>query len=200
MIVGYDVRPKRAIDLLSELDGLPAGVKIDYELLVDAMLDDIPQAGVLLDLVHNHPGTIMLDNKHYDILDRVQRQIEVATRLRVDVVTVHIDGGEAMLRAAVKQAALFAKEFGGPTPQIFGITVLTSLTYPELAQVGKLPKGVTDPVMQDRLITERVYDLAVLAKQFGLQGFVAAPTQLPELKDVLSDRFAAITPGVRSPA
>jgi len=71
---------------------------------------------------------VFLDLKLHDIPTTVWRCARVLGGLGVAFTTVHTQGGEAMVRAAVAGMAEGASAAGGPTPCVLGVTVLTSDT------------------------------------------------------------------------
>jgi orotidine-5'-phosphate decarboxylase len=69
---------------------------------------------------------VFLDLKLHDIPTTVSRAARVLGGLGVAFATVHTQGGEAMVRAAVSGMAEGASAAGTPTPCVLGVTVLTS--------------------------------------------------------------------------
>lgn len=67
---------------------------------------------------------VFLDVKLHDIPTTVGRAASVLGRLGASYVTVHLSGGEAMVRAAVE--GLAAGAGAEATPMVLGVTVLTS--------------------------------------------------------------------------
>lgn len=129
------------------------------------------------------PG-IFLDLKFCDIPNTVAGAVRSAAGLPgIRMLTIHTTGGLAMLRAA--KAAL--KGMKRP-PMLLGVTVLTSLDEAELIRIG-----LTGP------IRGRVAALATLARAAGIDGIVAAGTQVPDLRKALGRKMAIVVPGIRLP-
>jgi orotidine-5'-phosphate decarboxylase len=124
---------------------------------------------------------VFLDLKFHDIPNTVAGAVESAARLGVSLVNVHASGGLAMMQAAAKAAR-------GTGTRVLGVTVLTSLGAPDLAAVG-----FSEP--PERLVIR----LAKLAQEAGLDGVVAAPTELALLRAELGPDFVLLTPGIRLP-
>jgi orotidine-5'-phosphate decarboxylase len=124
---------------------------------------------------------VFLDLKFHDIPNTVAGAVESAVRLGVSLVNVHASGGPAMMQAAAKAAH-------GSGTRVLGVTVLTSLGAPDLAKVG-----FSEP--PDRLVVR----LARLALEAGLDGVVAAPTEISLLRAELGPKFLILTPGIRLP-
>ena len=71
-------------------------------------------------------------------------------------------------------------------PQLLGVTVLTSLGQDDLEQVG----------IRDGLESQAVR-LAKLAADAGLDGVVASPSELSQLRGLLGSGMKIVTPGIR---
>ncbi|MBX3734608.1 MAG: orotidine-5'-phosphate decarboxylase [Verrucomicrobiae bacterium] len=132
-------------------------------------------------------AAVFLDLKFHDIPNTVARAIAAATRLDVQMLTVHCSGGRAMMAAAEEAAQQTARAMGRPAPLILGVTVLTSLDAAALADLGLEP----DPAVQVR----RLAQLAVAA---GLRGLVCSPLELPMLRTCVPPDLQLVTPGIRS--
>jgi len=129
---------------------------------------------------------VFLDLKLHDIPNTVARAVAAAARLDVQMLTLHCSGGRAMLEAAAASARRTAKELGRRPPLLLGVTVLTSLAGPALAEVG-----------QDASPAEQVLRLARLAVACGLDGVVCSPRELETLRSALPPKIVYVTPGVR---
>ena len=121
---------------------------------------------------------IFLDLKLHDIPNTVGRAVRAAAALGVDMLTVHLSGGGAMLRAAAEQAP--------PGMLLLGVTVLTSSDARTLREIG-----VADNV------EAQVLRLADLGVQNGLLGVVASPLETAALRQRHGARVKIVTPGVR---
>src|SRR5262252_544523 len=71
---------------------------------------------------------VFLDLKLHDIPNTVGAAVRSAVALNIDMLTIHLSGGEAMIRAAVDAAK--------QKVTILGVTVLTSQTEETLGSVG----------------------------------------------------------------
>ncbi|MEA2101749.1 MAG: orotidine-5'-phosphate decarboxylase [Thermodesulfobacteriota bacterium] len=127
---------------------------------------------------------IFLDLKFHDIPNTVSGAVKSATRLGVDMMTIHISGGRAMMNAACEAAANESKALGQPRPKIIGVSVLTSLNADDLKETGINPDVGT-----------QVSRLAELAYGCGLDGMVCSPADLEYIQR--HKGFTIITPGIR---
>ena len=81
---------------------------------------------------------VWLDLKLYDIPNTVARAVESANTLGVQMLTIHLSGGNEMIRAATAARA--------NDMLVLGVTVLTSATEQTLREIG-----ITDTV-EDQVI------------------------------------------------
>lgn len=166
LIVALDVPALReAVALIGRLRPMVRWFKVGSELFTAAG----PGA---VTAVHDHGGRVFLDLKFHDIPATVAGAVTAAARLGVAMLTVHIAGGEAMLRAA---AAAATGATGPPRPLVIGVTLLTS-------QDG----GVG-----------HIVDAARLAQACGLDGVVASAREAPQIKEACGTEFVVIAPGIR---
>jgi orotidine-5'-phosphate decarboxylase len=128
---------------------------------------------------------VFLDLKLHDIPNTVAGAVESASRLGVDLLTVHASGGEAMLRAAVAAA-------GGASAalELLAVTVLTSLSEDELGAAWG--RGALQ-------VEEEVLRLTTLARDAGVPGVVASVHEAAAIRAMLGDDFRILTPGIRLP-
>jgi orotidine-5'-phosphate decarboxylase len=121
---------------------------------------------------------VLLDLKLHDIPETVRRAARVAMTSGAKWLTVHTEGGPAMLRAAVA---------GAQPAQVLGVTVLTSLDLEDLEAVGTRVGGMEELVVQR----------ARLALDAGCAGVIASPREVGALRAALGKDFLIVTPGVR---
>jgi len=106
---------------------------------------------------------------------KADNQVKKSISAPVFMMTVHIEGGEEMLRKAANGAKEKANELGIKKPYIVGITVLTS-----------------KPVAP-----EMVLERAKLAKDSGLDGVVCSAHEVQKIRSELGKDFIIVTPGIR---
>jgi orotidine-5'-phosphate decarboxylase len=127
---------------------------------------------------------VFLDLKLHDIPNTVARAVGSATALGAELLTLHAAGGRAMLQAA--RAAAAPAEQGGP--RLIAVTVLTSLSEPELAEAWGRP-GLSLPVEAVRL--------ARLARECGIDGVVASVHEARQIREGAGGEVRVLTPGIR---
>src|SRR5450755_2828976 len=124
---------------------------------------------------------VFLDLKFHDIPNTVAGAVTEAAKLGVSMLTVHASGGGQMLKAAADAAAQSPAK-----PMVLAVTVLTSLTDADLAEIGFRGNVITEVIM-----------LGSLARNAGCGGLVASAMETRELRRELGNDFAIATPGVR---
>ena len=122
---------------------------------------------------------IFLDLKLHDIPNTVAQGLRSLMQLEPAIVNVHATGGLDMMKAAREAVT-------GKT-KLIAVTILTSLSVPDIIQVG------FDAVAIDRQVTS----LAKLAHEAGLDGVVCSPLDLVRLRKSLPKPFLTVVPGIR---
>ena len=182
VIVALDVPDvDRALSLAEQLAAIVGTFKIGSELFTTAGPEIVRR-------IRGTGASVFLDLKFHDIPHTVARSVAAATRLDVQMLTVHASGGPEMLKAAENAAQEAARQLGRPAPLVLGVTVLTSMDAQELASVGQ----TADPSVQ----AER---LAMVAAQAGLRGLVCSPLEVATLRRKLPAPMHLVTPGIRGP-
>ncbi|ATB32365.1 orotidine-5'-phosphate decarboxylase [Melittangium boletus] len=129
---------------------------------------------------------IFLDLKLHDIPNTVELAAARAGALGVSLLTVHAAGGEPMLRAAVKGARAGAQAQGHAPPRILAVTVLTSMSAEDVADVGL--SGAPE---------QAALRLARLAMRAGVEGLVCSPREAESFRRELGTAPFLCTPGIR---
>jgi orotidine-5'-phosphate decarboxylase len=171
IIVALDVPSKKeALALVSQLGGQISFFKVGLQLYTAAgpdLVREIVARGL----------SVFLDLKLHDIPNTVAGAVEAAGELDVQMLTVHLSGGPAMIKAAVD-----AKP---PGMKLLGVTVLTSLHEATLHLTGV---GST--------IEQQVRRLAHIGETAGIDGFVASPHEAKLLRKEFK-HSTIVTPGIR---
>ncbi len=130
---------------------------------------------------------VFLDLKFHDIPNTITGAIRQASTYGVDLITIHATAGRLALQSASMAAVEGAKKAGCPSPKLIAITLLTSLTSRDLAFDLKIPLELEEYALQ----------MALLAKESGLNGAVCSPQEVSQLRRVCGDDFLLVCPGVR---
>jgi orotidine-5'-phosphate decarboxylase len=169
-----------ALRLVEQVGSLAGAYKVGKELFVSAGPELVRQ-------IRATGASVFLDLKFHDIPHTVAGAVAAAVRLDVQMLTVHTSGGRAMLEAAEASAQETARALGRPAPLVLGVTVLTSLDGPQLAEIGL-----------DANVGRQVERLAHLAVQAGLRGLVCSPLEIAGLRQWLPESVQLVTPGIRA--
>ncbi len=172
LIVALDVPDQEAaLRLVARLGPTVPFYKIGLQLFTrcgPGVVEAIKQTG----------AKVFLDLKFHDIPTTVRHSVESACALGVDLVTIHLSGGGAMIRAAAEGAR--------DSALVLGVTVLTSSSRETLREAG-VEAAVEDQVLR----------LARLAVENGVTGIVASPLEVSLLRQVFGAALTIVTPGVR---
>jgi orotidine-5'-phosphate decarboxylase len=171
-----------ALKLAEQIAPAVGAFKIGKELFVAAGPDIVKR-------VRATGASVFLDLKFHDIPNTVARAVASATRLDVQMLTIHTSGGGEMMRAAEKSAQNTARSLGRPAPLVLGVTVLTSMDSNSLSEIGC-----------EANVGQQVARLAALAVKSGLRGLVCSPLEIAELRRLLPAEIQLVTPGIRTGA
>ena len=183
IIVALDVpSAEQALKLAEQVAPAVGAFKIGKELFVSAGPDIVKR-------VRATGASVFLDLKFHDIPNTVAKAVAAATRLDVQMLTIHTSGGGEMMRAAEKSAQDTANALGRLAPLVLGVTVLTSSDANTLAEIGCQTN-----------VGHQVERLATLAVKSGLRGLVCSPLEIADLRQILPPEIQLVTPGIRTGA
>ena len=197
IIVALDVDSlDKALALVKMLHPYVGRFKIGLELLTSEGSIQVVRA------IKEAGGKIFYDGKFKDIPNTVAGAARAVTRLGVEMFNVHCLGGPEMMTKAREAAEDEAKLKGTVRPLILGVTLLTSLDYNDLVEMGLAPKlniADTEELKQTQtdFIKKLVQNLAYLAQESGLDGVIASPQEIQAIRDYCQPVFIVVTPGVR---
>ncbi len=160
--------------LIDQLNPQQCGLKVGKELFTAAGPEFVRA-------VIERGFKVFLDLKFHDIPNTVAKAVRAAAELGVWMVNVHASGGTRMMRAAREALADLPQP-----PLLIAVTVLTSMSAEDLAELG-----VTLP------LADHVQHLAGLAAQSGLDGVVCSAHEAAQLKAQFGSNFVLVTPGIR---
>ena len=164
-----------AVNLAKQLVGLVGGVKMGKEFLTGHGPEGVRQ-------VARCGMPVFLDTKFHDIPNTVASAIRAALPLAPFIINVHASGGSAMMIAAQKAV----EEAGDNRPLLIAVTVLTSMSDEDLAEIG-----MQGPAK------DRVVALAKLTQKSGLDGVVCSPLEITAIREACGPDFKLMVPGIR---
>ncbi|MFZ4774513.1 MAG: orotidine-5'-phosphate decarboxylase [Terrimicrobiaceae bacterium] len=129
--------------------------------------------------IQDRGARVFLDLKFHDIPNTAKEAVKSAVALGVDMTTIHLSGGPAMISESVKAAE-------GSKTLVLGVTVLTSMDDETLDIVG-IPRPAADQVLH----------LAEVGANCSLRGVVASPHEITRLREEFGHSLVIVTPGVR---
>lgn len=139
---------------------------------------------IVLDLIRRSNTRIFLDLKLHDIPNTVAKAVAAAAEHNIDLLTLHISGGRAMMEAAAEAAAKSTTP-----PRLIGVTVLTSISQQALGDELRVTGQMAD----------QEGHLARLAMDSGLDGIVCSAVDLPAVRAMVPEGKEIVTPGIRPP-
>ena len=129
--------------------------------------------------IQSFGAKVFLDLKFHDIPNTAKEAVRSAVALGVDMTTIHLAGGPAMVSASVEASK-------NSRTLVLGVTVLTSMDDETLDIVG-IPRPAADQVVH----------LAEMGANCSLRGVVASPHEIKPLREAFGRGFVIVTPGVR---
>jgi orotidine-5'-phosphate decarboxylase len=180
LIVALDVdTEEKAVELAEKLKNDVRFFKIGFELFSSC-------GPAIVRRIKETDSDIFLDLKLHDIPNTVSKAAAVATRLGVYMFNVHALGGYDMMKKTMEIVEEEAERQGIERPKVIAVTILTSMDEAGLKRIGV-----------GGSIKEEVLKLAKLAKDAGLDGVVASPSEAKMIRQEMGKNFLIVTPGVR---
>ena len=121
---------------------------------------------------------VFLDLKFHDIPSTMARSVKEAAKAGAYSATVHTSAGETALKEVSRVRG---------RPQVWGVTVLTSLDASDLLEQGVTATSPADLVMHR----------AKLAKAAGFDGVIASGQEAASVRAAVGAGFLIVTPGIR---
>jgi orotidine-5'-phosphate decarboxylase len=131
-----------------------------------------------LRLVDQRGFKIFLDLKFHDIPNTVHETILGFADCNIELLTIHLSGGQKMITAAMAAAKIIKTK-------IIGVSVLTSLNDEDSS------------VLFQSTTSDQIARLFKLANETSIDGIVCSPLELDLAANILSPEILKITPGIR---
>ena len=184
LIIALDqFRPDQAFEFVDGLGEVPAIYKVGFELF----LSGGPE--LVREMIHRKKR-IFLDLKFHDIPTTVAKAAKQAALMHVEMFTLHLSGGSAMVKAVAQELA----DIPALKPKILGVTVLTSFDDVRWAEVTRALSGhAVSPA-------ESVHGLIEHAPSWGVDGIVCSAMELEMLRAKFPwspEGVYAVVPGIR---
>ena len=163
-----------ALELVSRLDPSRCRLKVGKEMftrLGPGFVEQLVARGF----------DIFLDLKYHDIPNTVAAACAAAADLGVWMINLHASGGRRMMEAARERLEGLPQR-----PLLIAVTILTSLSQPDIEEIGF--SGTP---------ADNVLRLAGLAQSAGLDGIVCSPREASLVRPQVDADFLLVTPGVR---
>ena len=171
VIVALDSNNLKEIKkLVSNLKLDAYAFKIGYEFFFNFGIDGYNQVKKIC-------PNIFLDLKLHDIPNTVEKGIKAIGKLKPLLTTVHISGGDEMMKASTKY-----KKF----TKILGVSVLTSLNM-----------KMTKIYYNEKKIQNLVKKFVSQAKKNRLDGVVCSPLEIKYVRKEVGKKLLIVTPGIR---
>jgi len=164
---------EKNIKVVNKLHKMVYGFKVGYRSFYNK------DANKLISEIKRRKSKLFLDLKLHDIPNTVSSAIDSLKKINPDFLTLHISGGEEMLKAAVKNI----KKLNMKT-KILGVTLLTSLDGEDSQKIY----GERDP-------NQLIKKLALIASNAKIAGLICSGQDLKSLENF--PKLLKITPGVK---
>jgi orotidine-5'-phosphate decarboxylase len=176
VIVALDYPNKdSALAMAAQLDPSRCRVKVGKELFTRC-------GPSIVEALHARGFEVFLDLKFHDIPNTTAKAVRAAAEMGVWMVNVHASGGRRMMETAKNELM----QVNGAQTLLIAVTVLTSMERSDLAEIGLN----LDPL-------EHVKRLATLTESCALDGIVCSAQEVQPLREVISQEFKLVTPGIR---
>ncbi|KAB1443308.1 orotidine-5'-phosphate decarboxylase [Pseudodesulfovibrio senegalensis] len=169
-----------ALGMARKLEGLVPWAKVGMELFT-------AEGPAIVESLKKMEFKVFLDLKFHDIPNTVKGAVRSATHMGVDMVNIHALGGRRMAEGALEGRDMGLAS-GQVPPIVLAVTVLTSVGPDDLPLKNAPEPGVL------------ALDLAVKAKQYGLNGVVCSALEARGIKASCGTGFSCLTPGIRPAA
>ncbi len=120
---------------------------------------------------------IFLDLKLHDIPNTVEKGLGALLKIKPKLTTIHISGGDEMMRAAGKNKK---------NTKILGVSILTSIDTVQ-----------TKKYYNQKDVSKLVKKFSKYAKKNNLDGVVCSPNEIKYVRKEVGKNFIIVTPGIR---
>jgi len=180
VIVALDVETgDQAMEIVRACDGVISFFKVGKQLFT-------AEGPNIVRRIKETGNRVFLDLKYHDIPNTVAHATVEAVKLGADIIDIHTLGGLEMMKGTMEAVENYCAGRGIKKPEIFGITILTSLDDAALKRIG-FSSGTAGMVAR----------LAALGREAGINGVVCSPLEISLVKGACGINFKTLTPGIR---
>ncbi len=123
---------------------------------------------------------IFLDLKLYDIPNTMADAAEEIAKLGVDMFNIHASAGELAMRTVMERLSTYKNR-----PLVLSVTALTSFDEKNFSTI------------YEKSINEKAEQFAKMSYENGLDGVVCSTFESRAIKNVTSNEFLTLCPGIR---
>jgi len=173
-----------ALDLPSSCENLKLAKELkDYDIWVKVgfrayIRDGKPFIDELKEINPNFK--IFLDLKLYDIPNTMADAAEEIAKLGVDMFNIHASAGEVAMRTVMERLSTYENR-----PLVLAVTALTSFDDENFSTI------------YEKSINEKAEQFAKMSYENGLDGVVCSTFESRAIKNVTSNEFLTLCPGIR---
>ena len=172
IIVAIDINNlNKALKLVNKLKQEVYAFKIGHEFFYNFGIEGYKK-------IYKIYPKIFLDLKLHDIPNTVEKGLRAICKLKPILTTIHISGGDEMLKASNINIIKKTK--------ILGVTVLTSMD-----------KKQTLKYYKEKNVNNLVKKFARYAKQNNLNGLVCSPLEIEVVRKEVGKKMIIVVPGIR---
>lgn len=173
-----------ALDLPSSCENLKLAKELkDYDIWVKVgfrayIRDGKPFIDELKEINPNFK--IFLDLKLYDIPNTMADAAEEIAKLGIDMFNIHASAGEIAMRTVMERLSTYENR-----PLVLAVTALTSFDDENFSTI------------YEKSINEKAEQFAKMSYENGLDGVVCSTFESRAIKNVTSNEFLTLCPGIR---
>ena len=127
--------------------------------------------------IHSICPNIFLDLKLHDIPNTVEKGMDALFKIKPKLTTIHISGGDQMMKAAIKNKK---------NTKVLGVSILTSIDNSQ-----------TKKFYNQEDVSILVRKFSKFAKKNKLDGVVCSPNEIKYVRKEVGKNFIIVTPGIR---
>ena len=133
-----------------------------------------------VDKLKNLGFNIFLDLKLYDIPNTMADASEEIAKMGVDMFNIHASSGRVAINSVMDRLSKYTQR-----PLVLAVTALTSFDEGGFEEIYEKP------------ISQKAQQFAKMSYEEGIDGVVCSAFESIDIKNITSDNFITLTPGIR---